>query len=54
MGPGDRIKVKWLNWWALSLDYNQWPYKHTVGISLLKLRLELGFGLPYTDPDYGK
>ena len=52
MGPGDRIKFGITPGWQLGVYYLRWPYTHTVGINLLKFRVEIGLGLPYTDPDY--
>lgn len=52
MGPGDRIKFKIAAGWQLGVYYLRWPYSHTLGINLLKFNIELGFGKPYTDPDY--
>lgn len=52
MGPGDRFKFTTCGGWQLGVYYGHWPYTHTVGINLLKFRVEIGLGLPYTDPDF--
>ena len=52
MGPGDRVKFEITPGWQLGVYYLSWPYTHTLGINLLKFRVEIGLGLPYTDPEY--
>ena len=52
MGPGDRIKFEITPGWQLGIYYLRWPYTHTIGINLLKFRVELGFGPSYIDDNY--
>ena len=52
MGPGDRVKFGIVPGWQLGIYYLRWPYTHTIGINLLKFRVEIGLGLAYTDIGY--
>lgn len=54
MGPGDRFKVKVCPGIQFGVYLLRWPYNYTIGINLFKVNFELGFGLPYTDPDFPK
>lgn len=53
MGPGDRFKFRRnRNSRYLGIYYSSTPYTHTLGIGLWWWTVEIGCGLPYTDPDY--
>lgn len=52
MGPGDRVKFDIIPGWQVGIYFLRWPYSYTIGLNLLKFRVELGLGSAYTDPDY--
>ena len=52
MGPGDRFQVALMPGIGFGIQYHNWPYTHNFSIQFLCFAFSIGFGLPYTDPDY--
>lgn len=52
MGPGNRIEVTFFKGIMFGIQYNRWPYQHSVNIGFFCLNIFIGLGLPYTDSNY--
>ena len=52
MGPGDRFQIRLMQGIGFGVQYCNWPYTYNFSIQLLCFNIEIGLGLPYTDPDY--
>lgn len=52
MGPGDRLEFDLTNGIGLGVYFSRAPYERTIYLNILFFRVRLGFGRPYTDPDY--
>lgn len=55
MGPGDRFSIYKMHEgsYGFGIWFDRFPYDFVINIALIKWNIQLGFGKPYTEINYG-